>query len=331
MTPRTCAQCGTELASGALACPACHALVHAERLRGLAARAEAYRENGALEQSRDAWRESLDLLPERIKQHEVISARVAALDARLAAAPGDAVRAKMAAAAGLPWYRRWGAGAGAVAIILLSKAKFLLLGLTKLKTLISMFAFFGVYWTAFGWPLALGFVVGIYIHEMGHVAMLRRLGIDASAPMFIPGVGAFILAKKHITDPRQDAAVGLAGPVWGMGAGLAAYAGYLTTGTPIWLAIAHITGLINLFNLLPIWQLDGSRAFHALSAVQRWGVVAALGVAFWVSGVKLLVLIGAVAVWRAFGRDHGPGDERAFATFVALIALLSWMSGLSAV
>ena len=207
MTPRTCAQCGTELASGALACPACHALVHAERLRGLAARAEAYRENGALEQSRDAWRQSLDLLPERIKQHEVISARVAALDARLAAAPGDAVRAKMAAAAGLPWYRRWGAGAGAVAIILLSKAKFLLLGLTKLKTLISMFAFFGVYWTAFGWPLALGFVVGIYIHEMGHVAMLRRLGIDASAPMFIPGVGAFILAKKHITDPRQDAAV----------------------------------------------------------------------------------------------------------------------------
>ena len=60
-----------------------------------------------------------------------------------------------------------------------------------------MFAFFGVYWSIYGWPLALGLVVSIYIHEMGHVAMLRRLGIAAGAPLFIPGMGAVVMLKQH--------------------------------------------------------------------------------------------------------------------------------------
>ena len=88
-----------------------------------------------------------------------------------------------------------------------------------------MFAFFGVYWSIYGWPLALGLVLSIYVHEMGHVAMLRRLGIAASAPMFIPGVGALVMLKQHVTDPLIDAKIGLAGPVWGLGAALAALAG----------------------------------------------------------------------------------------------------------
>ena len=112
---------------------------------------------------------------------------------------------------------------GVVALVLLlgSKLKFLLLGLTKASTLLSMFGFFGVYWSTYGWPLALGLVVSIYIHEMGHVAMLRRLGIDAGAPLFIPGVGAFVMLKQRIADPLTDAKIGLAGPVWGLGAALA--------------------------------------------------------------------------------------------------------------
>jgi hypothetical protein len=85
------------------------------------------------------------------------------------------------------------------------KLKFLLLGLTKAKTFFSMFAFFGFYWTQFGWPLAAGLVISLYIHEMGHVHMLRRLGIDAGAPLFIPGLGAFVMLKQHVTDrPGHD-------------------------------------------------------------------------------------------------------------------------------
>src|SRR4029079_18661897 len=74
-------------------------------------------------------------------------------------------------------WRRGAAGAVSLGVLLLGKLKFLLLGLTKISTFVSMFAFFGVYWTVYGWPLALGLVVSIYIHEMGHVSMLRRLGM----------------------------------------------------------------------------------------------------------------------------------------------------------
>lgn len=327
----TCARCGTELPSSALVCPACHALVHADRLRDLAARAQAYAGDGATERARDTWRESLELLPDGSQQQAVIQAKVAALEEVLAASATPGVARRKAAAEGKSWWSQGAAAVGAVGILLLTKGKFLLLGLTKLKTFVSMFAFFGVYWTAFGWPLALGFVVGIYIHEMGHVAMLQRLGIGATAPMFIPGVGAYILTKRHIADPRQDAAVGLAGPVWGLGAALVAYVVYLATRVPTWLAIAQITGLINLFNLLPFWQLDGSRAFHALGRVERWTVVAALALAFWLTGVKLLVVIAGFAIWRTFDKTQGPGDGRTLATFLVLIATLSWLSALRAV
>jgi Zn-dependent protease len=306
-------------------------LVHAERLRDLAARAQAYAGDGATERARDTWREAVELLPDGSQQRAVITEKLAALEKELerGAAPGIARRE--AAAAGKSWWGQGIAVSVALGVFLLTKGKFLLLGLTKLKTFVSMFAFFGVYWTAFGWPLALGFVVGIYIHEMGHVAMLQRLGIRASAPMFIPGVGAYILLKQQISDPRQDAAVGLAGPVWGLGAGLMAYAGYAVTDVPVWLAIAQITAWINLFNLLPFWQLDGSRAIHALSRLERWTIVAALGAAFLVTGVKLLVVIAGFAIWRTFDKEQGPGDGRSVAVFLVLIAALSWMSSLSAI
>ena len=105
-----------------------------------------------------------------------------------------------------------------LAFVVLGKAKLLLLGLTKASTFLSMFAMVGVYWTRFGFWFALGLVLSIYVHEMGHVAALARYGVPASAPLFIPGLGAVIRLKQDFTDPRQDARVGLAGPIWGLGA-----------------------------------------------------------------------------------------------------------------
>jgi len=189
-----------------------------------------------------------------------------------------------------------------------------------------MFAFFGVYWSLYGWPLAAGIVVSIYIHEMGHVAMLRRLGIAAGAPLFIPGVGALVMLKQHVDDPITDAKIGLAGPVWGLGAALAALGAYAVTHAQIWLAIAQLTGLLNLFNLIPIWQLDGSRGFHALSRTERWIVVGAIGLALWLTGQRLLWIVGGVAAWRATQKAVGPGDRRMLATFVLLIVALSWIA-----
>src|SRR2546422_5007806 len=68
--------------------------------------------------------------------------------------------------------------------------------------------------------------------------------------MFIPGVGAVVRLKQYPASPREDARVGLAGPLWGLGATAAAYAAYLGTGGGIWAAIAHFGAWVNLFNLV---------------------------------------------------------------------------------
>jgi len=188
-----------------------------------------------------------------------------------------------------------------------------------------MFAFFAVYWSTYGWPLALGIVLSIYIHEMGHVAMLRGLGIDAGAPLFIPGVGAFVMLRQQV-DPLTDAKIGLAGPVWGLGAALAALGLYAATEAKIWFAIAQLTAFMNLFNLIPIWQLDGSRGLHALSRSQRWTLVAAIVLALILTEQRMLLIVGAIAVWRAVQREEGPGDTRVLATFAALVFALSLLA-----
>ena len=156
--------------------------------------------------------------------------------------------------------------------------------------------------------------------------MLRRLGIAAGAPLFIPGVGAVVMLRQHITDPLTDAKIGLAGPVWGLGAALTALAGYVVTGAPIWFAIAQLTGLINLFNLIPVWQLDGSRGFHVLSRSERWTLVAVIAAALFLTDQRLLWIVGGVAVWRALQQDAGPGNIRALGTYSLLVAALSWLA-----
>jgi Zn-dependent protease len=311
-----CPRCGTELAPAALACPACAALRYADRLKALAADAESARDRGDREVAREHWTTALTLLPphsvqhERVRQHLADVAETAPNPAGPTAPPPST------------WRRAIAATAMAV-VVLAGKIKFLLLGLTKVSTLASMFAFFGLYWSVYGWPLALGLVLSIYIHEMGHVAMLRRLGIAAGAPLFIPGVGAIVMLKQHVLDPVADARIGLAGPVWGLGAGVIALAVYYATGVRIWLAIAELTGFINLFNLTPVWQLDGSRGFHALGRAQRWIVVTVVIAALLLTGQRMLFLVGGVGVWRALEGETGPGDTQTLVTFAVLIVALS--------
>ena len=315
-----CDNCRTEYPPDTLACPACGALVHSATLKQLAATADAAIANGNLAVARAAWTDMLPLLPSNTQQHTAILRRVADVTPQIDAGGVAPTREQKSI-----WSRVAG-GAAATALLLVGKLKFLLLGLTKVSTFVSMFAFFGVYWSVYGWPLALGLVVSIYIHEMGHVAMLRRLGIEAGAPLFIPGMGAFVLLKQHIKDPLIDAKIGLAGPVWGLGAAIAALAVYAVTGGRIWLAIAELTGFINLFNLIPVWQLDGSRGMHVLSRAQRWTLVAIIFIAIAMTEQRLLFLVGAVAVWRAFQNEAGPGDNRVLATFAALVLALAWLA-----
>lgn len=298
-----CGGCGTEIAPGLRVCPGCHRLVFGTELRALAERAAAAAQAGNAAEELAAWRASLDLLPGESRQFAAISERVQTLSRACEAAPALDSRPPTTGA----W--KWIAGLGPfglllwkfkfVVVLLLTKGKFLLLGLTKGSTFFSMLLSLGVYWTAWGLPFAAGFVLSIYIHEMGHVAALRRYGIAATAPMFIPGFGALLRLRQAPANPREDARVGLAGPLWGLGAALAAYAVARLGGGGLWTAIAHVGAWINLFNLMPFWQLDGSRGFSALTRQERWLAVLALGVAWVIArdGVVFLVLL--VAAFRA--------------------------------
>jgi len=211
-----------------------------------------------------------------------------------------------------------------VILLALTKGKLVLLGLTKLNTLLSMLATIGVYWVFYGWKFGLGFVLSIYVHEMGHVMALARYGIPASAPMFIPGFGAFVRLKAYPASVGEDARVGLAGPLWGLGAALACMGIGLLTGSGLFSALARVGAWINIFNLIPVWQLDGSRGFKALTRHHRMIIAALSGVLWLWTSETMLIVVGLVAVWRCFTKDAPEQpDNVVFYQFAGLLAALS--------
>lgn len=332
----TCRSCGSELPPSALACPSCGSLVHSAQLSALAAQA------GQAERAHDAplalrtWREALDLLPADSGQHAKVLAKVRALSSKVTAGEqqGPAHAATAQRKSGLA---KSLAGLGALGLLLLKfkalplfllgKGKLLLLGLTQAKTFFTMLIAAGVYTTVFGWWFALGLVVSIYIHEMGHVAQLTRYGIAASAPMFVPGLGAFVRLKQHPATVAEDARVGLAGPIWGAVAALLTLGAGSFLASPILSAIGHVAAWINLFNLLPVWQLDGGRAFAALSRQQRTIVAVALWLLALVGQDGMLFLLAIAATGRAIVRGNAPaqGDRPVLATYLILAIGLTAM------
>ena len=323
-----CPHCNAALPPSGLSCPSCGQLVHAAQLEGLAERAKLAERAGDAAAARAAWAEALPLLPPETLQYRKVQALVDALDARLATAAAEHHDRSQFAR----WTARFGPAAvvlwkfKAGALFLLAKGKLLVLGLTKLSTFTSMLASFGLYWTWYGWKFALGFVLSIYIHEMGHVIALRKYNIAASAPMFIPFLGAFVRLRQYPSSPAEDARVGLAGPIYGLGAAVVAWLAAITTGQPIWYAIAYTGAWINLFNLIPVWQLDGGRGFRALTRKQR-GMALGVIVAMWaLTQESMLLFVGAGAIYRLFTHDY-PADEDngALVQYAGLIVLLAML------
>lgn len=314
-----CPDCGTELSSSRLSCPVCHRLVHREELEALASKARSAREKNDAREEMVAWRRAIELLPPDSEQSGALAERVGELSRQLDTPEGEATQPGTMRSSAWRW-----AGPGAVLAFLLTKGKLLLLGLTKVGTVLSMLLSLGVYWAAFGWQFALGLIASIYVHEMGHVAALHRLGIRASAPMFVPGFGAMVRMEQYPVDAREDARVGLAGPIWGLAAALVAYGIFAITNEPIWGAIARVGAWINLFNLLPVWQLDGGRGFRALSRAERFSIALLLAATWWWTREGLLILLLLAAGVRALAVGSSEtGDRIALAQFAVLVVSLS--------
>ena len=332
----TCQGCGNYMAASMLSCPSCHMLVYTDRLKQISEDAGKNETAGNIAGALTAWREALALLPANTKQYKAVHAKVEDFSKRIDSDPSlrKAVEQEEALQEQSKGMGKKLAGVGAAGLFLwkfkfvlafiITKGKLLLLGLTKASTIFSMLAALGLYWALWGWKFALGLIISIYIHEMGHVAALRRFGIKATAPLFIPGFGAVVRLKQIPTTTMENARVGLAGPLWGLGASVVSLLIYLITHSAIFAAIASVGAWINLFNLLPILPLDGGRGFQALTRNQRFLAVAAVGIAWFLTGEGLLILLFLAGIVFAFAKNQNQiPDHVALIQYIGLTAALT--------
>jgi Zn-dependent protease len=166
----------------------------------------------------------------------------------------------------------------ALGVFILGYAKYaflLIKGVPALLTLSTLFISFGLYAWFAGPAFAAALVTMILVHEMGHVVEIRRQGLKATAPVFIPFLGAAIFQRANPQNALRQAQIGIAGPIAGTVGATVAYFLYGYTGWSVFALAATIGFFLNLFNLIPVGMLDGGWVTAPLS---KWFQVFGLAV-----------------------------------------------------
>jgi Zn-dependent protease len=288
-----CRNCTQEVPAGALACPQCHSLIHADELERLAAAAKDLEAKSQPRAARDRWLEALALLPNDSQQADWIRGHTK--DLLKQALDSERPRQQN------KWVKRLGP-LGPVAV-LAAKFKTFFLVLFKLKFLLSLAAFVAVYWALWGPKFGVGFAILILIHEMGHFIDVKRRGLPAEMPVFLPGLGAYVKWQALGVTTETRAAVSLAGPLAGWIASIICLAIWWKTGDPFWAGLARVGAWLNVLNLIPIWILDGGTAVTALGRTERF-ILLAVGLALCLFlSETVFLLVAAGAAYRAFTKD----------------------------
>ncbi|MGA3125275.1 MAG: hypothetical protein ABSD13_01050 [Candidatus Korobacteraceae bacterium] len=222
------------------------------------------------------------------------------------------------------WARRLGPLAPLA--LLLAKAKTFLFALFKLKFLFSFAAFLGIYWALYGAWFGIGFAVMILLHEIGHFVEVKRRGLPAEMPVFLPGLGAYVKWQALGISAEVRALVSLAGPAAGLLATFIAAALFWHTGNPLWAALAHTGAWLNLLNLIPVWILDGAGVIQPLNKMGRISLLAFSLLLYWWSGELVLLLVAAGFVWHLY-RKQIPADGSVAVQlyFAAVLVALTWL------
>lgn len=209
------------------------------------------------------------------------------------------------------------AGIGFVLLALLGKLKFLLPALKFLKlgkvltTGGSMFVSMWAYAALWGWSFGVGFVVLIFIHEMGHVFVAWRQGLPISAPVFIPFMGAAIFQKQESKSAWDQAVMGIGGPIGGTIGALLCHGVFLATGHTLFLGLAYVGYFLNLFNLMPAIPLDGGWIVGAISPWLWLVGLVGLGALYATDTIHnpiiiLLVLMSLPRLWHGLKNRGAP-------------------------
>ena len=282
----------------------------------ISAAAKDLEERGELLQAREVWLSALPLLPHDSTQAEWIRGQAYKLE--IAAKHAPPPEQKHA------WAKRLGPLAPIA--ILLAKSKTVLLAIFKFKFLFSFFAFMAIYWQLFGAYFGVGFVVLILIHELGHYIDIRRRGLPADMPVFLPGLGAYVRWQALGVTRQTRAAVSLAGPLAGLLGSAACAAVWYQTGSGVWAALARTSGMLNILNLTPVWIFDGGQAANALDKVQRFVVLTACLVLWAISREGIFALVAAGMIYRLFTKDLPPqGSPRITVYFCGVMAALAFV------
>jgi Zn-dependent protease len=209
-----------------------------------------------------------------------------------------------------------------------------------MPTALSMLASVWLYAQAWGWWFAVGFVLLLLLHELGHAAVIKAKGLRTSPIVFLPFVGALISIKDQFRDASVEAEMAWGGPAIGALTASACYLAFVGTGNEFWLHLAYVGFLLNLFNLLPISPLDGGRVVAAIST-WLWVPGLLLGGLLAVKiGHPILVVIVVLGALRAISdwqrrRRGAAGDYydmslryRALMStaYFGLIGFLGWMT-----
>lgn len=294
-------------------CDQCHALVHSEELERLAAEAKTLESSGDFPQAREKWLTGLQLLPPASKQADWIRQQVQALAAAADAREGTPRSDNQ-------WAQPMGA-AGSVAA-LADKSRPMPGPRFKWTSILSFAAFVAIYSAASGAKFGIGFALLILIHEMGHFVDIKRRGLPADMPVFLPGLGAYVRWQALGVPLETRAQVSLAGPLAGLLTSVACAALWWQTGSPYWAALARVGAILNLLNLIPVWVLDGGQAALALSKSERIVLMTASAALGFVLGERLFFLVALGAGYRAFFATDLPGHPSR-ATTVYFVAVLT--------
>jgi Zn-dependent protease len=303
-----CPTCQHWLADGVLACPECNGLTYGRYLNQMAQAAQVLERERRWPEARDLWQQALVYLPEGAEQTGSVRTHLDEIDKRIRLKVDE--RAK--------WKKRL--GPLAPIFVALAKFKTVLLLAFKFKFLFSFLGFFALYWGLFGWKFALGFTLSILIHEMGHYAEVKRRGLQADLPVFLPGLGAYVRWYHEGIPLDGLAMIALAGPLFGLVAAVAALGLYFWIGAPVLMAIARTGAYINLLNLIPVLGLDGAQATYALNRTQRLLLVVSCAALFAMMHEGIFVFIGLGMLWRCFTKDLP--EAASTRTLIGYLALL---------
>jgi Zn-dependent protease len=293
-------------------------LLHATTLEQLSSSARLHEERREYAEARGDWLKALELLPPDSSQAEWINGNLKRLETLAGAASAVDRHA---------WAKKF--GPFAPLIVLLANSKFLL-ALFKLKFLLSLGAFVAFYWALYGVRFGIGFAILILLHEMGHFIEIKRRGLPAEMPVFLPGLGAYVRWTALGVSKQTRAYVSLAGPMAGCLGAVACALIWLKTGDALWLGLASLSAMLNVLNLIPIWVLDGSQAIIALNRNERIVLSAAAVLMAAYFSQPLFLLVAAGAAYRLFTKDIPQAPSHAAtAYYLIVLAALGYLIALA--